>query len=111
LPNEDLLLKVFRPIIIKIHQTLIEMIESEEDNLKVIKTLLTSPYKPEIKQKLEVELMLFQTIHQKMSRMLKLHKELNNAITEYLELKGWLTGSEKWIEKIALLCCPRGGEK
>jgi hypothetical protein len=99
LPKEDLLLKVFRPIIIKIHQTLIQMIESEENTLKEIKTLLTSPYKPELKQKLEVELMLLQTIHQKMSKMLKLHKELNNAITEYLELKGWLMGSEKWIEK------------
>ena len=88
--NEDLFLDVFRPIITNIHQILTQIIEHEENILKEIKTLSTAPYKPEIKQKLEVEIILFQTMHQQMSIMLKLHKELTNTVTEYLELKGWL---------------------
>ena len=88
--NEELFLDVFRPIIIGIHQNLAQMIETEENTLKEIKTLSTAPYKPEIKQKLEVEIMLFQTLHRQTGKMLKLQKELMNTVTEYLELKGWL---------------------
>ena len=86
---ENFRFRVFRPIIINLHQVTMVLIEEEEKNMQEVKTLLTTPYKARIKSELEIELMLLQAVNQKMEKMLRLHKELKNTLEEYLELRGW----------------------
>ena len=87
--EEEFRLKVFLPIVISLHEMVVTVIKGEEDNIQEIKSLSTAPFIAEIKSKLQIELMLLQTLNDELGTMLKGHKNMKKTIEEYLKLRGW----------------------